>query len=205
VHHLRRHTRVTLVVALAALTLFLAVPASASAATSRLGQGQASFTLDPFFAFFVGQTFPPYPLAPATMKFSIAVTPKLVMPVTGGTWNKGFSRGQFVLSGGTDYIHYTAGPLTLHQLASTAWHANVNTTTAGWTASTNGTRIIILDEDLTNAHIAYPTIHGHKYVRVSNIALTYDAMFITAFVNEFIFNPGVTVPFGTATVVARLK
>lgn len=204
-HHLRQHSRVALVVALAALTLFLAVPASASAAPSRLGKGQASFTLDPFFAFFVNNGFPPYPLAPATMKFSIATTPKLIMPVTGGTWNKGFSRGQFLLRGGLDYIHYTAGPLTLHQLAETGWHANVNTTTPGWTAASNGTRIIFLDEDLTNVHITYPTIHGHKYVRVSNIALTYDTAFITAFVNEFVLNPGVTVPFGTATLQARLK
>ncbi len=75
--------------------LFLAVPASASAATTRLGTGQATFTLDPFFgAFFVENRFPFYPVAPATMKFSIATTPKVTMPITGGVWNKGFSRGQ---------------------------------------------------------------------------------------------------------------
>jgi hypothetical protein len=205
VHHLRQHSRVALVVALAALTLFLAVPASASAAATRLGKGQATFTLDPFFGtFFVENGFPFYPVAPATMKFSIATTPKVTMPITGGVWNKGFSRGQFVLKGGLDYIHYTNGPLTLRQLADTAWHANVNQTT-GWTASTNGTRIVILDESLTNAHITYPTIGGHKYVKVSNIALTYDSAFIAAFVNEFIQNPGVFVPFGTGTMLARLK
>jgi len=206
VHHLRQHSRVALVVALAALTLFLAVPASASAAATRLGKGQASVTLDPFFgAFFVEDGFPFYPVAPAIFRFSIATTPKVIVPITGGTWNKGFSRGQFLLKGGVDYIHYTNGPLTLRQLAETGWHANVNTTTPGWTASSNGTRIIYLDEDLTNAHITFPKIGGHKYVRVSNVALTYDIAFITAFVNEFIMNPGVTVPFGTATLQARLK
>ena len=205
VHHLRQHNRVALVAGLAAFVLLLAVPASASAASQRLGKGQASFTLDPFFATLVEATYPFYPVAPATFKFSIATTPRTIMPVTGGTWNKGFSRGQFVLKGGLDYIHYTNGPLTLHQLAITAWHANVNTTTTGWTASTNGTRILILDEDLTNAHITFPKIGGHKYVRVSNVKLTYDPMFLTTFESVFGLVLTAPIPFGTGTVQARLK
>jgi len=204
VHHLRRHSRVALVVALAAFVLLLAVPASASAASQRLGKGNASFTLNPIFATLVGLGYPFYPVAPGTFKFSIATTPKVVIPVTGGVWNKAFARGQFAMKGGLDYIHYTTGPLTLHQLAPTAWRANVNQTT-GWTASTNGSRIVFLDEDLTGAHTTYPTIGGHKYVRVSNIALNYDAMFLTAFFNTFGLNLGVTVPFGTGTVQALLK
>ncbi|MGZ4199299.1 MAG: hypothetical protein ACXVP1_03865 [Thermoleophilia bacterium] len=204
-HHLRQHSRVALVVALAALTLFLAVPASASAAARPLGQGQASITLDPFFATFAMFGYPFYPLTPAIMKFSVATTPRLVMPVTGGTWNTGFSRGRFNLRGGLDYIHYTTTPLTLHQLAATAWHANVNLTTP-WTASVNGTRIVALDEDLTNVHITVPTIHGHQYVRVSNIVLSYDTAFNDAFTSVFGLPIG-TLPigFGTATLQARLK
>ncbi len=46
---------------------------------------------------------------------------------------------------------------------------------------------------------------GHKYVRVSNIVLTYDAAFNTAFITVFGVPLGTAIPFGTATLLARLK
>ncbi len=202
-HQLRQHRRLAVVVALAALALLFALPASASAASHPLGKGKASFTLDAFYALLVGASYPFYDVAPATLNFGVAQTPSLRMPITGGSWDKAHSSGTFVLKGGLDFIHYTTGPLTLHQLTDTAWHAHVNMTT-GWTASVNGTRIVALDENLAGAHTSFPTIGGHKYVKVSNIALTYDAAFSTAFNSVF----GVTIGmsnFGTATLLARLK
>jgi hypothetical protein len=182
---------------------FLALPTSASAASHPLGKGKASFSLDPFFALLVTASYPFYAVAPATTKFGIATTPSLSMPVTGGVWNKAHSRGTFLLKGGLDYIHYTSGPLTLHQLSATAWHAQVNMAT-GWTAFANGSRIVVLDEDLTGSHTSYPTIGGQKFVKVSNIVLTYDAAFNTAFNTVFGVPIGPS-PFGTATLLARLK
>ncbi|MGZ4199140.1 MAG: hypothetical protein ACXVP1_03030 [Thermoleophilia bacterium] len=201
--HLRRYGRsLAVAVALAALALLLALPAGASAKS--LGKGQATVRLDPFFAALVGGGYPSYPVAPATAHFGIASTPALNLPVTGGNWDVAHARGTFSVKGGVDYIHYTTGPLTLHQLAITAWHAKVNQTT-GWTASANGSRIAVFDENLTASHTSFPTIRGQKYVKVSGVALTYDPAFITAFFGVFGITLPTATPFGTATLLARLK
>jgi hypothetical protein len=169
-----------------------------------LGAGKATFTLDPFFAALVIAGYPTYPVKPATLDFGLSTSPKVTMPVVGGVWDKAHSRGTFVLRGGVDYIHYTTGPLTLHQLSLTRWHAGVNTP-AGWTALANGSRITVVDENLMGSHPAYLTIGGHKFVRVNNVILTSDAMFDSAFLTTFGTPIGPMVPFGSATLLARLK
>jgi len=194
--------RLTLILVLVAvMALLVVLPATASART--LGKGQATIRLDPVFALFVAGGFPPYPVPPGTMDFGVAVTPKLALPVVGGNWSSLDSRGTFLLRGGIDYIHYTAGPLTLHQLRVVKWHAGVNTT-AGWTAQTNGTRIKVFDEDLTGSNPSFFKKGGHRYVKVNDVVLTYSTAFVTAFTNTFGPTPP-GIPFGTATLVARLK
>ena len=79
-------------------------------------------------------------------------------------------------------------------------------TTAGWTAQTNGTRIEVVDENLMGSHTSYFTKSGRTYVKVSTVILAYDPAFSTAFATTFgsvSIAPGV--PFGVATLVARLK
>jgi len=202
---MRRHGRsVAAAVALAALVLLLVLPASASAASTPLGKGKVVVRVDPFFVQLVLGGYPFYAVPPAATQFGIPTTPSLTLPITGGTWDRTNTRGTFLVKGGVDYIHYTTGPLTLHQLDVTAWHAKINPT-AVWTAVANGTRIAAFDAGLTSARMSFPTIGGHKFVKVSNVALTYDAAFDTAFFNVFGVSLVTTTPFGTATLIARLK
>jgi hypothetical protein len=200
--HLRRYGRsLAVAVVLAALALLLALPAGASAKS--LGKGQVTIRLDPFFAVLSGG-YPVYPVAPATMHFGVPTTPALIVPIRGGSWDVAHARGTFLTKGGVDFIHYTTGPLTLHQLAATAWHAKVNQTT-GWTAVANGSGVVLFDENLTASHTSFPTIRGHKFVKVTNVVLTYDTAFSAVFFSVF----GVTISpgtgFGTATLLAQLK
>ena len=202
-HVPRPHRRPALVIVLAALALMLLVPAAASASPQALGAGKAVFTLDPFFATFVGTGFPVYPVAPAVLNFDGHTTPRLVMHVAGGTWDKAHSRGTFLLKGGLVFVHYTAGPV-IHTLTLGSWRAGVNTA-AGWTARINGTRAVILDENLMGSHPSYPTIGGHKFVKVNTVILFYDSAFTTAFNTTFSATLADGEPFGTATLLARLK
>ncbi len=125
------------------------------------------------------------------------------MHVAGGTWDKSHSRGTFLLNGGLVFVHYTAGPV-IHTLTLRSWRAGVNTT-AGWTARVNGTRMVILDENLMGSHPSYPTIGGHKFVKVNTVILFYDNAFTTAFNTTFSEALTDGEPFGTATLLARLK
>jgi len=202
--HLRRHGRGSAVsAALVALVVLLALPASASAAAKPLGKGSITVRLDPFFALLSGG-YPMYPVAPATMHFGVPTTPALIVPVKGGSWDVAHDRGTFLVRGGIDFIHYTTGPLTLHQLTATAWHARVNQTT-GWTAVANGSRMVVFDENFKASHTSYLTVGGRKFVKVSNVTLTYDNAFATVFSNVFGATLGTTTPFGTATLLARVK
>ena len=205
-HTPRPALRLTAMLALLAVTtLLVMLPPSASARARALGKGQATVTLDTYFVLFVGGGFPIYPSAPATMHFGLALTPKLIVPIGGGTWDTVNARGTFLLKGGVDYIHYTSGPpLALHRLLIVKWHAGVNTT-EGWTGQANGSRITIFDENLMGSHPSFFKRGGHRYVKVNDVILTYDTAFSTAFNNTFgtTITPGT--PFGTATLVAQLK
>jgi hypothetical protein len=192
--------RLALLAAVALIALPALLPAPAGAASRSLGSGTIVVTLDPFFATFVGAGYPLYPFAPAVEPFNVP-GPRVVMPVYGGTWNTSTLQGTFRSKGGIVFIHYAAG--TLRTLTLPAWRAGVGTT-AGWTALVNGTRTTILTQSLTGMNITLPRIHGRTYVRVTGIALSYNANFLSAF--NAAFAAGLTVePLGTATLQAPLK
>jgi len=200
-----KHTRVRLallaVIALIALPALL--PATASAQSFKLGTGKVSVSLDPFYLIFLTGGYPMYPVAPAAMAFDAPGT-RLALPVKGGIWNAGLHpHGTFVLKGGFEFIHYSGSP-TLVTLSIPGWHAVVGTTT-GWTAVVNGARTPILDEDLTTATTTFPKSHGQTFVKITGVVLTYDNGFTNAFNTAFGTTLGDNEPFGTATLLARLK
>jgi hypothetical protein len=200
-----RQTRIRLgllaVVALVALLALL--PATASAKTFKIGTGKVVVTLDPFFNIFLSAGYPMYPVAPASMAFD-APGSRMALPVVGGRWHATLHpHGTFVLKGGFVFIHYTGVPM-LKSLSIPAWQAVVGTTT-GWTALVNGTRAPILDEDLTTSTTTFPKAHGHRSVKITGVVLTYDNAFTTAFNTAFGTTLSNNEPFGTATLVARLK
>jgi hypothetical protein len=192
--------RLALLAAVALIALPALLPSPAGAATRKLGSGTITITLDPFFAVFVGAGYPLYPFAPTVQKFNTP-GPRLVMPVYGGTWNTSTLRGTFNSKGGIVFIHYSAG--VLRTLTLPAWRAGVGTT-AGWTALVNGTRTTILTQTLTGMQITLPRIHHRTYVRVTGIALSYNANFLSAFNGAFAAGL-MTEPLGTATLQAPLK
>ncbi len=55
------------------------------------------------------------------------------------------------------------------------------------------------------SHASIFSSHGHKYVKVTGVLLTYTAAFTTAFNTTFGTALSIGEPFGTATLVARLK
>jgi hypothetical protein len=200
-----KHTRVRLallaVIALIALPALL--PATASAKNYKLGTGKVVVSLDPFVAVFIGAQYPFYPIAPASIAFN-APGPRVALPVTGGAWSTSPApHGTFFLKGGLVWVHYATGP-TLQTFSVPGWRAGVNTT-AGWTGILNGTRTAILDENLMGSHASFLTIHGHKYVKVTTVILTYNMAFATAFNTAFGTSLMSSEPFGTATLLARLK
>jgi hypothetical protein len=192
--------RLALLAAVALIALPALLPAPASAANRNLGTGTIVITLDPFFATFVGAAYPLYPYAPTVQRFN-APGPRLVMPVYGGTWNTSTLQGTFRSKGGIVFIHFTGG--VLRALTLPSWRAGVGTT-AGWTALVNGTRETILTQNLTGMHITLPRIHHRTWVKVTGIALSYNANFLSAF-NAAFATGLLTEPLGTATLQAPLK
>jgi hypothetical protein len=200
-----KHTRVRLallaVIALIALPALL--PATANAKNYKLGTGKVVVSLDPFFDIFLNAGYPFYPVSPASMAFN-APGSRIALPVAGGTWSASLHpHGTFVLKGGFVFIHYVGSPM-LESLSIPGWHAVVGTT-AGWTALVNGTRTPILDEDLTTSTTTFPTSHGHKFVKITGVVLKYDDGFTNAWNTAFAAGLGPNEPFGTATLLARVK
>jgi hypothetical protein len=195
--------RLALLAVIALIAVPALLPATASAKNYKLGTGKVVVSLDPFVAVFIGDAYPFYPLAPASIAFD-APGPRVTLPITGGVWKTTPNpRGTFFLKGGLFWVHYTAGP-TLVTFSVPAWRAGVNTST-GWTALVNGTRNTIFDENLMGSHASFLTIHGHKYVKVTTVILTYNTTFVTAFNAAFGTSLTSGEPFGTATLLARLK
>jgi hypothetical protein len=195
--------RLALLAVIALIALPALLPATASAANHTLGTGKVVVSLDPFVAEFVIAQYPFYPIAPASIAFN-APGPRVTLPITGGVWKTTPSpHGTFFLKGGLVWVHYATGP-TLQTFSVPGWRAGVNTT-AGWTGILNGTRTAILDENLMGSHASFLTIHGHKYVKVTTVILTYNTAFATAFNTAFGTSLNVGEPFGTATLLARLK
>jgi hypothetical protein len=189
------------VIALIAVPALL--PATASAKSYKLGTGKVVVSLDPFVAVFINAAYPFFPVAPASIAFS-APGPRVALPVTGGAWSTTPApHGTFLLKGGLVWVHYTGTTLAA-TFTLPAWHAGINTT-AGWTAPVNGTRETIFDETLTAMHASIRTIHGHKYLQVTGVALAYNATYVSAFNSAFGTTVSLDTPFGTATLLARLK
>ena len=200
-----KHTRLrlALLAAVALIALPALLPTTAGAQNMKLGTGKVVVVLDPFFDIFLNAGYPMYPVGPASMAFD-APGPHITLPTTGGTWSSTLHpHGTFVSKGGFAFIRFTGSP-TLTALSIPGWHAVVGTT-AGWTGLVNGTRTPIFDEDLTMSHTTFPTSHGHKFVKITGVILKYDDGFTNAFLAAFGTTPGPNQPFGTATLVARLK
>ena len=141
------------------------------------------------------------------MDFSTA-NAVLTLPVTGGVWHTGSNaHGTFVTKGGITFIHYSSG---LESLSFTGWHAIVGAGSEGWTGVGKGDNIgsfgVLFDEDLTNSHTSFTHIHGHKYLEITDVALTYDSDLQSVYASAFSSSaiPDNT-PFGTATLLARVK
>lgn len=204
----RTRFRLALLAVIAVIAVAALLPATASAKQIRVGQGKVAVTLDPtYFALFLLAGYPIYPAGPAVMDFSTA-NAVLTLPVTGGVWHTGSNaHGTFVTKGGITFIHYSSG---LESLSFTGWHAIVGAGSEGWTGVGKGDNIgsfgVLFDEDLTNSHTSFTHIHGHKYLEITDVALTYDSDLQSVYASAFSSSaiPDNT-PFGTATLLARVK
>ena len=195
--------RLALLAVIALVALAALLPATAGAQTRKLGTGKVVVVLDPVFNLLLVSDYPFYPVAPASMTFD-APKPRMALPITGGTWSAGLHpHGTFKLKGGFVFVHVTGSP-TLVTLSVPGWRAGINTS-AGWTGLINGTRTTIFDEDLTTSTTTFPTSHGHKFVKVTGVILTYGTGITNAFSAAFQATLGPNTLFGTATLVARLK
>ena len=195
--------RLALLAVIALIALPALLPATANAQNFKLGTGKVSVSLDPFFVIFLTAGYPMYPVAPAAMAFDAPGT-RLALPVTGGIWHATLHpHGTFVLKGGFVFVHNTGSPM-LESLSIPGWHAVVGTT-AGWTGLVNGTRTPILDEDLSTSTTTFPKSHGQRFVKITGVVLEYDDAFTSAFNTAFGTSLANGEPFGTATLVARLK
>ena len=183
--------------------LLLLLPATAGASSRLLGAGTATFVLDP------GQTgtlitngTPPYAISPARLAFG-ASTVSLKMPIYGGTWSPSGLRGTFLLRGGLVFVK--PGVPTWTKLRLTKWRAGVNNS-SGFSILVNGTRHAgFFEENLMGSEPSVVTIKGHKYVKVTNVLLFYDATSVNAFTGAFGSGPADSAPFGAVTFLARLK
>ena len=142
-------------------------------------------------------------MAPALIAFD-APGPRVALPVTGGVWNTTPQpHGTFFLKGGLVWVDDATGP-GLQTFTVPAWRAGINTL-SGWTALVNGTRTDIFGEILNEPFSAVVTIHGHKYLKVSNVMLSYSTSFTSAWEAAFGTELSPAESFGTATLLARLK
>ena len=194
--------RVIAAAALALAVALLLLPASAGAATRHLGAGTATFSLDPAETnTFMSNVIAPSPVYPARLSFGHS-TVTFKMPISGGTWSG--EKGTFLLTGGLAYVSPTA-PSTFKLLRLTQWHAGVNTL-AGFSIVANGTRSSpFFDENLMGSIPSIVKIHGHKYVKVTNVMLFLNTTSAAALTTAFgapSFNGDF---FGSVTLLARVK
>ncbi len=200
----RRRVPTALALTLTACLLLLLAPAAAGAAVHTLGAGTATFTLDPTeTGDFIGSSLPPYPIPPARMSFTTSDA-TFTMPIRGGTWTPGAgAHGTFLLRGGLAYV--SPGTSTFLLLDLKGWRAGVNTGT-GFSISVNGTRSAnFFDENLMGSIPSVVTIHGRKYVKVTNVLLFFNATSVGAIDGVFGLAPAPGDPFGSVTFLARLK
>jgi hypothetical protein len=197
-------TRLALLAIVALVGLAALLPATAAARTHQLGAGTATFSLDPAETdSFLHAGIPPYPIYPARMSFTSA-SATFRMPVYGGTWTPGVgAHGTFLLHGGLAYVDPDMVAFTILGLKS--WRAGVNTT-AGFSISANGTRSSnFFDENLMGSIPSVVTIHGHRYAKVTDVLLFFNATSVGALNGEFTTTLAPGDPFGSVTFLARLK
>ena len=189
-------------VALTAVFLLL-LPAAAGASTRALGAGKATFVLDPGqMGTFITNGTPPYAISPARLAFG-ASSVSLTMPISGGTWSPSGLRGTFLLRGGLVFVK--PGIPAWKKLRLTKWRAGVNNS-SGFSILANGTRHAgFFEENLMGSEPSVVTIKGHKYVKVTNVLLFFDATSVNAFTGTFGSGPADSAPFGAVTFLARLK
>jgi len=180
----------------------LLLPASAGAATRHLGAGTATFSLDPTETnTFMTNVIAPSPVYPARLSFGHS-TVSFKMPISGGAWSG--NKGTFLLTGGLVYVSPTV-PATFKLLRLTQWHAGVNTT-AGFSIVANVTRSSsFFDENLMGSIPSIVKIHGHKYVKVTNVMLFLDPTSAAAFTTAFGAPSFDGDYFGSVTFLARVK
>jgi hypothetical protein len=197
-------TRVAVAAIAALLALPALLPATAGAATHKLGAGTATFRLDPTeTGDFLTGAIPPYPINPARMSFTTSRA-TLKMPIFGGTWTTGAgAHGTFLLKGGLAYVQPGTGTFVVLNL--TGWRAGVNNST-GFSIAANGTRSpVFFDENLMGSIPSVVTIHGHKYAKVTDVLLFFNATSAGAINGAFSTGPAPGDPFGSVTFLARLK
>jgi hypothetical protein len=200
----RSRTRVALVAIVALLALPALLPTTAGATTHLLGAGTATFSLDPTeTGDFMHAAIPPYPIYPARMSFTTSRA-TFRMPIFGGHWTPGTgAHGTFLLKGGLAYVAPGTGTFVVLNLKG--WRAGVNNST-GFSISANGTRSShFFDENLMGSIPSVVTIHGHKFVKVTNVLLFFNATSVGAINGEFGSAPSPGDPFGSVTFLARLK
>ena len=184
------------------LAVMLLVPAAAGAATHRLGAGTATFSLDPSeTATLLGAGIAPAPISPSRLSFTTSAV-RFRTPVSGGTWDQSAPHGTFLLKGGLTFV---APGSAFKLLALKGWRAGVNTA-KGFSISANGTRsTLFFDENLMGSIPSIVTIHGVRYVKVTNVLLFYNATSAGAFTTALGGGPSAGDPFAAVTFRARLK
>ena len=116
----RFRARVVLASVVALLALSALLPATAGAATHKLGTGKVVVTLDPFVAEFITAAYPFFPIAPAAIAVN-APGPRVALPVSGGAWSTTPApHGTFLLKGGLVWVHYVTTTLTTFTVARRA-------------------------------------------------------------------------------------
>jgi hypothetical protein len=190
------------VLAIMTLCLLTLVPA-AGAAPRKLGAGTATFHLDPTGVVdFFGSRIAPYPVSPAKLSFG-GFSVKFTMPVRGGTWDTKALRGAFLLGGGLTYVQGV--PSHFQKLTLSGWRAGVNNSTGFSIVAAGGRSPTFFDQNLMGSIPSVVTIHGHKYAKVTNVLLFFNATSVGALTTAFTVGPSVGDPFGSVTLLARLK
>jgi len=199
------------VATIVALVVLLAAPTAARAATRSLGAGTATFRLDSVeTATLMDDLLMPFPVAPAKLSFT-TTTATLSAPVSGGSWNTSTGRGTFRLRGGLTYIlaeeivtqNGTSGQFVPFTMSG--WRVGVGTST-GVSVAANGTRTSrFLDQSL-NGTASVITLHGHRYVKVTKLGLTFNTTSAGAISGVLLGRgPNAGDPFASVTLLARLK
>ena len=198
------------VVALAALIAVLVVPSTAGAATRSLGSGRATFHLDPLeTSILMDNLLEPYPIPPALVSL-VGTSATLTLPVRGGSWDAVHARGTFLLKGGLSYVLpvqvVPVSTLTgeFETLSLSGWRAGVGTS-AGFSIVAEGERTASFFDQTPMGSTSIVTLHGHRYVRVTKLQLSFSAAAVNAFTNTLNRAPTAGDTFGSVTLLARLK